>query len=159
MRKQPATENSLTRPVNLLSVSPAAEDHISLKHIVAAPEWANYTDSKWTLMSCSTLKKALAALREGNLPIVICDHDLPGGTWIELLEQTRTLPTPPYVIVASRMADDTLWAEALNLGAYDVLAKPFDAQEVVRIVSLAWLHWRERQAIEPAKSMRYVAVA
>ena len=31
----------------------------------------------------------------------------------------------PLVIVASHLADDQLWAEALNLGAHDVLAKPF----------------------------------
>ena len=35
-----------------------------------------------------------------------------------------------------------LWAEALNLGAYDVLAKPFDAAEVTARVSLAVLYWR-----------------
>jgi DNA-binding response OmpR family regulator len=49
--------------------------------------------------------------------------------------------------VTSRHADDRLWAEALNLGAWDVLAKPFDPGEVVRVVNLACLCWqRERQA-------------
>ena len=45
------------------------------------------------------------------------------------------------LIVTSRLADDRLWAEALNLGAYDVLAKPFERMELVRSVSSAWLHW------------------
>jgi hypothetical protein len=36
-------------------------------------------------------------------------------------------------------------AEALNVGAYDVLSKPFNRTEVIRIVSLAWLHWEERR--------------
>jgi DNA-binding response OmpR family regulator len=35
------------------------------------------------------------------------------------------------------LADDYLWSEALNLGAYDVLAKPFDVEEVVRTVDAA----------------------
>ena len=30
------------------------------------------------------------------------------------------------------------------IGAYDVLAKPFDTTEVIRIVSGAWRHWLER---------------
>jgi FixJ family two-component response regulator len=47
----------------------------------------------------------------------------------------------PSLIVTSRLADDRLWAEALNLGAYDVLAKPFERLELVRSVSSAWLHW------------------
>jgi hypothetical protein len=39
--------------------------------------------------------------------------------------------------VTSRLADERLWAEALNLGAWDVLAKPFDADEVIRIGKIA----------------------
>jgi DNA-binding response OmpR family regulator len=44
--------------------------------------------------------------------------------------------------VTSRVADDSLWAEVLNLGAYDLLMKPFDLTEVFRVVSLAWRHWK-----------------
>jgi DNA-binding NtrC family response regulator len=58
--------------------------------------------------------------------------------------------------VTSRAADERLWAEALNLGAYDVLAKPFDPTEVCRIVSLAWMHWAEQHG-PAAPSKRAVA--
>ena len=51
------------------------------------------------------------------------------------------------LIVASRLADEGLWAEAMNLGAYDVLAKPFERKELVRSVSLAWLHWRHQHDV------------
>ena len=44
------------------------------------------------------------------------------------------------------MPDDALWGEVLNLGAYDVLSKPFHRTEVTRIISLAWLYWKDRQA-------------
>ena len=56
-------------------------------------------------------------------------------------------PAGPLLIVTSSNADQTLWAEALHLGAYDVLSKPFARAEVIRIVSLAWLHWKERAAL------------
>jgi len=49
---------------------------------------------------------------------------------------------PPLLVVTSRKADDTLWSEVLNLGGYDVLAQPYERAEVVRILSLAWLHWK-----------------
>jgi FixJ family two-component response regulator len=61
-----------------------------------------------------------------------------------MLEHISLLPYPPLLIVTSRLADARLWAEALNLGAYDVLAKPFDATEVIRSASRAWRHWLER---------------
>ena len=47
----------------------------------------------------------------------------------------------PSLIVTSRLADERLWAEALNLGAYDVLAKPFDSTEAMRVVGAAWRAW------------------
>jgi len=61
-----------------------------------------------------------------------------------MLEQVGCLPSPPLLIVSSRLADERLWAEALNLGAWDVLAKPFDKREVIRAVTSAWLHWTGR---------------
>ena len=54
-----------------------------------------------------------------------------------MLEHISLFPDPPLLIVTSGLADARLWAEALNLGTYDVLAKPFDATEVIRIVRLA----------------------
>ena len=63
------------------------------------------------------------------------------GTWTELLGRTTDLSHPPSLIVTSTLADEHLWVEALNLGAWDVLAKPFDATEVLRSVKAAWQHW------------------
>jgi len=157
MRKQPAKEIAGNRCVNLLSVSPVADDHIALEHILARPGWANYSDSRWTLSWSATLGSATAALSQDRVPIVICERDLDGNSWIDLLAEATALPEPPYVIVTSRLADEHLWAEALNLGAYDVLAKPFDPEEVIRVVSLAWLHWREQKMDAAPKVMRCVA--
>jgi len=46
--------------------------------------------------------------------------------------------------VSSRLADERLWAEALNMGAWDVLAKPFDKMEVIRSVQSAWRRWHDQ---------------
>jgi DNA-binding response OmpR family regulator len=43
-------------------------------------------------------------------------------------------PNAPSLIVSSRLADEHLCAEALNLGAFDVLAKPFNKMDVIRSV-------------------------
>ena len=81
------------------------------------------------------------------------------GTWRDMLERIGRLPQPPFLIVTSRLADGHLWAEALNLGAYDVLAKPFDRNEVVRIVSLAWLHWKDQCETSPQAENMWMAAA
>jgi CheY-like chemotaxis protein len=89
---------------------------------------------------------ALTLLRQLRpVPVVLCEDLFPGG-WRDLLFQTALLPDLPSTVVASRLADDYFWAEALDLGAYDVLAKPFDVAELTRSLRLAWLH-SQRQRV------------
>ena len=130
-----------TGAVSVLSVSPIEEDHACLERAFGRPDWTLYSNSEWTLRRSTTLESALAELRKYRIPVVICERDLPPDSWTNLLEQTASLTDPPSLVVTARLADDQLWAQALNLGAYDVLAKPFDEQEVIRTLSLAWIHW------------------
>ena len=43
----------------------------------------------------------------------------------------------PVLIVTSKVADEYLWSEVLNLGGYDVLAQPLDRDEVTRVARSA----------------------
>jgi DNA-binding NtrC family response regulator len=150
MRKQPATEMNSADIVTVLSVSPMEEDGFSLQSI--------FNHSKWKLNKTHSLASALAFLQAQKTPVVFCERDLRPGTWSDLLEQITRLPYAPAVIVSSRLADDRLWAEALNLGAWDVLAKPFEKSEVLRAVSAAWLHWKNKQKI-PTRAMTLMKAA
>ena len=129
--------------VTVLSVSPIQEDHSALERCLA-PQCGG--GCIWTLRSCLTFESALSRLREG-VPIVVSESDLRPATWRDLLQYVSLLPDPPPVIVTSRLADEHLWAEALNLGAYDVLAKPFNNDEVRRVLESAWRYWVNRHSI------------
>jgi DNA-binding NtrC family response regulator len=136
MKKPPGLETVFNNVV--LSVSRNDEDCASLEHIFK---------SDWSVIACATVASALSVLREISIPIVICDCDITSGTWEEILDHISLLSDPPLLIVTSRLADERLWAEALNLGAWDVLAKPFDEDEVIRIVSVAGQHWQDRHGV------------
>jgi len=41
--------------------------------------------------------------------------------------------------------------------AYGVLAKPFDATEVVRILGLAWQHWQDRHKLHANRTKQRMA--
>jgi DNA-binding NtrC family response regulator len=69
--------------------------------------------------------------------VVLCETDLPDGSWRDLLALTKHMHEGAKVLVTSRVADENLWAEVLNMGGYDVLAKPFDTQEVSRVIQMA----------------------
>ncbi len=151
MKKQPTLESGIPKIVTVLSVSPLAEDYISLRAV--------FDRSKWNLRKSETLASALPTIRKYEIGVVICERDLSPGTWIDMLEALNLLRVAPPLIVTSRLADDRLWVEALNLGAYDVLAKPFERDEVVRSVSLAWSHWRNQQEVQPGLTMNAARAA
>jgi DNA-binding response OmpR family regulator len=160
MRKPPASQIISTSTVAVLSVSPIADDHISLNAIFERSEPIVCSDSNWTLHSCASIESAIAALGQVRIPLVVTERDLTPGSWKDILENVLLLPDPPFVIVTSRLADEYLWAEALNLGAHDVLAKPFDASEVMRVLGSAWRHWADRhQQIQVPDSQTMVATA
>ena len=121
--------------ITVLAVSSSTEDTALLRAI--------FTHSRWRLFQATSAAEAISFLNANPMPVVLCDADLPDRTWRDVLVDLASLPNPPLLIVASHKADDQLWAEALNLGAHDVLAKPFRAREVFQSVSLAWRRWKD----------------
>jgi DNA-binding NtrC family response regulator len=135
-----ATNNTGLREV--LALTPFQQDRAFLRTIIG-----HYP---WTLFKADHLAAVLGLLRRHQIGIVFCELDLMPGSWTDLLEHINDLPHPPSVIVTSRLADDRLWAEALNLGAWDVLAKPFDRGEVLRSADAAWQHWHNHTDLPSA---------
>jgi DNA-binding NtrC family response regulator len=142
MKDQSAIKTCRTEAITILSVSPHEHDHSPVKGLFA--------NSRWTVLTASNISTARALLQEHDTSVVVCECDLMPGTWIDMLNHIQAVPNPPSLIVTSRLADDRLWTEALNRGAYDVLTKPFERTELLRSVRLAWEHWR-REVELPAK--------
>jgi DNA-binding response OmpR family regulator len=131
--------------INVLLVSALVEDHLSLSDLIR--------HSNWGLHHALGCEEAMALLQERLIPVVICDCELSDGTWRDLWRELSGLSAPPRLIVSSRMANERLWGEVLNLGVYDLLTKPFEASELFRVGFLAWHSWRnehERKCKPPA---------
>jgi DNA-binding NtrC family response regulator len=112
-----------------------------------------FNEFPWEMRRAESCLDALVILHRDPPRVLICEQHLPDGTWRDILAMASAVECPPPVIVTSRLADDYLWAEVLNLGGYDVLAKPFDRQEVRRTVTLAWQQWSNRRdAVRRARS-------
>ncbi len=137
---------------NVLSVSPVDIDPLELDVIFHEAARMAPMEARWRLSRTRTLAFARAALKRVEYSVVICESDLKPGSWRDLLQSMETLSNPPFMIVTSRHADEYLWAEALNMGAHDVLAKPFYAAEVIRVVNSACLRWQRERRHVPAKS-------
>jgi DNA-binding NtrC family response regulator len=108
----------------VLAVFPLGEDRALLTSIFAG--------SHWKLRFTRTLSQTQTALGRSPWGVVISESCLSEGhCWKDLLLDLQKMEHPP-LIVAGRLADERLWVEVLNLGAYDLLATPFDANEVLQ---------------------------
>jgi DNA-binding NtrC family response regulator len=134
--QQTGTPSKGTEPVRVLSVSPLENDHATLQAIIG--------HSSWKLFKADSQCAALSILCREAISVVVCEHEVKLGKWTELLDNLNDFLHPPSLIITSRLADERLWAEALNLGAWDVLTKPFDRTEVLRSVKAAWQHWHDQ---------------
>jgi DNA-binding response OmpR family regulator len=99
-----------------------------------------FSQFTWQTQRARSYREALPLIRQGLHRVVVSERDLPDGNWKDILELASARKEPPAVVVTSRLADDHLWAEVLNLGGYDVLAKPLDRTEVHRVINLACQH-------------------
>ena len=131
MKKPPGIEAAIQV---VLSVSPNDEDFAALERIFSAD---------WTVAVSATPASAFSVLQELPVPILFCDCDPTPGTWHEMLDHISLLPDPPLLVLTSRLADERLWAEGLNLGVWDVLAKPLQVEDATRVVDSAWRHWQD----------------
>jgi DNA-binding response OmpR family regulator len=131
------TPSSNPENISVLVATPHPEDLNSLRHILQHHDWS--------LSLCTSAREAVEKAAQLGPAILICERDLPDGTWKDVLHRMESMVNPPLILVVSKHADDSLWAEVLNLGGYDVLLKPFDRSEVTRVVGMAWRQWFSMQ--------------
>ena len=122
------------RTTRVLSVSSVEEDHTQLLDILGETVFG-VTVSR----DCRDAGNHLDGQQFG---IVVCECHLPDGAWTDVLGQISHQSEPPLLIVSSRLADDFLWAEVLNLGGFDLLVKPFCPQEVRHVLTTASMRLR-----------------
>jgi DNA-binding NtrC family response regulator len=84
-----------------------------------------------------TVQAARDRLEKETYAVILTEGVLADGYWLDVLRLARELAPEPEVIVTDPQADARFWAEALNLGAYDLLTQPFYEPEVQRILSHA----------------------
>jgi len=111
----------------LLAVGLSNEEMASLEDLLTGRGWKIRAAAGWT--------QVFLRLREGPYRAVICQSILPDGDWRDVLDELWLCTSPPPLIVTSRLADASLWVEVLDAGGFNVLASPFEASEVVYLLT------------------------
>ena len=73
---------------------------------------------------------ALRKLEESNVDVMLCDINMPRMDGMELLRRIHERPNPPEVIMLTGQGTIETAVEAMKMGAYDYLTKPYSITEL-----------------------------
>ena len=109
------------------------DDEPNLRKILAA----QLSRDGYEVMLAEDGEQGLTMLRENHIDLVVTDLKMPKVDGMTLLrEALRESPDLPIVMITAHGTVDTA-VEALKLGAFDYLTKPFDKDEVRQVVAKA----------------------
>jgi two-component system, repressor protein LuxO len=109
------------------------EDSASLRRI-----YAQYVEKEGVLVdTAATLADAHAALDSKVYQVVLLDLRLPDGDGFDLLKRIIEHQIKSLVIIMTAHGSIDVAVDAIRLGAYDFLEKPFDARRLKVAISSA----------------------
>jgi DNA-binding NtrC family response regulator len=104
------------------------------------------------------LDEARSMLARQSYRTILTEAVLPDGAWTDVIDLTYEMGVFPAIVVTRNTADDLFWAEVLNLGAYDLLAQPFDEKEVRRILTNACLQAAMKPVGKETSKLRSIPI-
>ncbi len=82
----------------------------------------------------SGAEEALPLIEKGGIDIILCDLRLGGMDGLELLRRSREASPGTDFVMMTAYASSTTAVEAMRLGAYEYLIKPFQIDEVTLLL-------------------------
>jgi nitrogen regulation protein NR(I) len=93
----------------------------------------------YEVTACASGPAALDAMAGQSFDLIMLDYKMPGMNGLEALKKIKAAQVKTPVILMTAYANTDTAIEAMKRGAYDYLVKPFERQELSRIVSEALL--------------------
>ncbi|MBN2446350.1 MAG: sigma-54-dependent Fis family transcriptional regulator, partial [Phycisphaerae bacterium] len=112
---------------------------------------ATLTAQDHQVFAFDNAQDALTNIRQRSFDVVLTDLRLPGMDGVGLLREMRRLGLDVPVILMTAYASVTTAVEAMKLGAFDYIQKPFNADEIAILIERAV---RERDLVRDNEAMR-----
>ena len=132
--------------MNFTGMSPVTEKKSpSLRVLVVDDEalirWSlseSFTDAGYSVTEAGDGASAISEAREGpQFDAIVLDYRLPDSNDLHLLATIRGLQPEAAVVMMTAFGTPEVTSGALKLGAYRVVAKPFDVHDMVDLVGRA----------------------
>jgi FixJ family two-component response regulator len=132
LRLSPAGREQSPAPVPILLASGRDDDYQTLQSFLHGTKWRVERALSWN---------EVPSLCECHLnPVVLVDRYFQGADWQSTVASLLDPAARRCVILLSDVSDPYLWNELVQQGGFDVLARPFECPEVLRILAFAQRH-------------------
>lgn len=111
------------------------EDEASLRHLLN-----DFLSEKYLCVTASCAEDALPLLEKHKFNLVLSDIQMCGISGIEMIPLiTKQLPDAPVIMISGKQTIETA-IEAMRVGAFDYIQKPFDLEHLEVTVERALKH-------------------
>jgi DNA-binding NtrC family response regulator len=128
----------MPKQLNVLVISASVDERKSLMHLLDGLP-ANVS-------SCSTIAQAEEVFAGQAIGLVICDEQLPDGTYRDLLSTSQSGRGAKRVIVTTHSGGWEEYLEATQLGAFDMISFPLRPRDVQVTVTRAMQEEKQKAA-------------
>ncbi len=98
----------------------------------------------YKVITAANGEEALYEMSQQEIKVVLLDIKMPGMSGIEVLGKLTHDRPDTCAIMVTAVADAQTAVEAMKMGAYDYIVKPFDQSEVVQKVQKAIARWNHQ---------------
>lgn len=95
-------------------------------------------DAGYDVSEAENGKKAIDMLKRDAYDVLILDLNMPKHNGIDVLKKAKKLEIPTETIILTAHATVSTAVEAMKLGAYDFITKPFQMDELLAIIEKAF---------------------
>lgn len=128
--------------VNILAVEDEKEAKAIIDRILS-------TELDAEMVMVETVTEAIARLESSSFDVVLLDHNLPGGTGLDVLAEVQEHHEGTPVVYLTGRGDEETARRALSQGAVAYLTKDPDGfDQLAVVVKRAWEEWG---GVEPVK--------
>jgi len=102
-------------------------------------------EEEYEVLTATTGEEALRIISEKDIDLIFLDITLPGGIdGLEVLKRIKDSAETINVVILTATNTASVAVQAMKLGAFDYVTKPFDPEEIAvltkkRLIIIVWL--------------------